>query len=313
MRKTKMSNKALNSFILAFSLYQPISHAQVHEIAITIDDLPFVGSCNGDLKKLGREHDRFMKILQALNDNHVPATGFVIANSIEPGQWALLEEFKNDGYIIGNHTYSHANLNTMSADKYIAEIEKSDKILAPLMSPPKYFRYPYLAEGKGEKKQQVQTFLAKDQYIIAPVTIDSKDYRFNAELLAISWRNRAQHLNSFKKRYLNYIWSQTVKAEKNAHGGEDKQILLIHANYLNSFFLNDIIQMYKQHGYTFISLPEALKSPAQPLNQISTTPLTTEPATVPVMAPAPAASNLAQPIKPQASLEERLEGWNFNI
>ena len=292
-----MSHKAIRSFILACSLYQPMIHAQSHEIAITIDDLPFVGSCNGDTKKLAREHDRFMKILQALTENHVPATGFVIANSIEPGQWALLEEFRNNGFIIGNHTYSHANLNTMSAEKYIQEIEKSDKILAPLMSPPKYFRYPYLAEGKGEKKIQVQTYLAKDQYIIAPVTIDSKDYRFNAELLAISWRNRAQYLNSFKKRYLNYIWSQTLKAEKHTQNGEDKQILLIHANYLNSFFLKDIIEMYKQHGYTFISLPEALKSPAQPLNQIT-----------PVSTVTPDA-----PIKPQASNKEYFESWNFNI
>lgn len=319
--------KSLSRFILACTLSQAISaisFAQTHEIAITIDDLPFVGSANGDVKKLGREKERFMKILQALVDNHVPATGFVIAHSIEPGQWDLLEQFKNAGFIIANHTYTHANLNHMTAEKYIEEIEKADKVLAPLMSPPKYFRYPYLAEGKNEKKEQVQNFLTQNQYIIAPVTIDSKDYQFNAELLAIHWRNRAQHLNSFKKRYLNYIWNQTLKAEKHSHGPEDKQILLIHANYLNSFFLGDIIKMYKDHGYVFITLPEALKRPAQPINQLSTT-SSQEPATQKTVAPP------TQTLKPNLSIinpviiptnnqannnktwEQIQDDWNFDV
>ncbi len=35
---------------------------------------------------------------------------------------------------------------------------------------------------------------------------------------------------------------------------------MIHANLLNSFCLGDIIEMYKSHGYRFISLTEALKN-----------------------------------------------------
>ncbi len=137
-----------------------------------------------------------------LVDNKVPATGFVISSSIEPGQWELLEQFKQQGFIIGNHTYSHANLNHYSSEKYIEEITKADKTLTPLMSNPKYFRYPYLAEGTGEKKQKVQDYLAKNNYVIAPVTIDSKDYLFNAHFLNISWRVRKDYLPSIKRQYL---------------------------------------------------------------------------------------------------------------
>ncbi len=106
-----------------------------------------------------RATDRFAKIVQVLSDNNVPATGFVIAGAIEKGQWAFLEQFRKAGLEIGNHTYSHRSLNQMKAEAYIADVEKADKVLAPLMKEPKYFRYPYLAEGNKESKPIVLEFL----------------------------------------------------------------------------------------------------------------------------------------------------------
>ncbi|MDF1757148.1 MAG: polysaccharide deacetylase family protein [Legionellaceae bacterium] len=239
------------------------SFAIEREIAITIDDLPFVGTNSNNEGNLRRTHKRFMSILTTLKENNVPATGFIIANSIGKGQWALLEEFRNEGFELGNHTYSHENLNRLSASRYIDNIAKADKILQPVMTKPKYFRYPYLAEGKGVKKQEVLDYLAANDYIVAPVTVDSKDYKFNARFLNISWRVRNQYLNKIKQQYLAYIWKQTLKAERNSKDNT-KQILLIHANLLNSHCLGDIIAMYKKHGYKFITLGEALQEDIQP-------------------------------------------------
>ncbi|WP_133131376.1 polysaccharide deacetylase family protein [Legionella yabuuchiae] len=246
--------------LLALSVFSTTSIAQVREIAITIDDLPFVGTTHNKPGNLNRERERFLSILQSLKEHNVPATGFVVAGTIEKDQWELLEEFKNAGLTIGNHTYSHINLNRSSAERYINDIAKADQVLAPLMTGPKYFRYPYLAEGKGETKEAVLNFLTENQYIVAPVTIDSKDFKFNAALLAIHWRNRDKHVNRIKNQYLNYIWRQTLRAEKKANGKPVKQILLIHANLLNSHVMGDIIQMYKDQGYKFITLTEALSN-----------------------------------------------------
>jgi peptidoglycan-N-acetylmuramic acid deacetylase len=246
-----------------------LGFSQTREIAITIDDLPFVGSANNKEGNLKRERDRFLKIVQAVVDHKIPVTGFVIAGSIEKGQWELLEQFRNDGFLLGNHTYSHKSLNSISAEKYIEDIAHADKVLAPLLTTPKYFRYPYLAESKGQKKQQVHDFLAKNQYIIAPVTIDSKDYNFNAQLLAIPWQRRSQNLNQIKQRYLAFIWNQTLKAEAKAkkyNRESASQILLIHANLLNSHFLGDVIDMYQKNGYKIVSLDEAMKSYAPVLD-----------------------------------------------
>lgn len=250
---------------LCFILMVNLCMAETREIALTIDDLPLVASKMNTPGNQQRSTERFMRILHALVENNIPATGFVIAGAIERGQWEFLEEFRRAGLSIGSHTYSHPNLNRMSAEKYIADLDRADKVLTPLFTEPKYFRYPYLAEGNKTTKPKVLDYLNQHHYVIAPVTIDSKDFAFNERLYKVPFRTRENYVNKIKPEYLAYIWKQTVKAEKHANGQPVKQILLIHANLLNSYVLNDIIQMYKNNGYTFISLGEALKNPAPTL------------------------------------------------
>jgi peptidoglycan/xylan/chitin deacetylase (PgdA/CDA1 family) len=241
--------------------------AEEKEIAITIDDLPFVGSGTSTPASLKRTQDRFMAIIKALVDNQVPATGFAIGGAVAKNEWELLRIFRDQGFALGNHTYTHNSLNQMSAEKYIADIDRADIRLAQVLTEPKYFRYPYLAEGNGNKRQKVYDYLAEHQYTIAPVTIDSKDYEFNARFYKIPYRKRAESLPAFKKRYLAYIWKQTLLAEKRSkkvEGQPVKQILLIHANLLNSLCLEDILALYQKNGYKFISLADALKSNKAP-------------------------------------------------
>ncbi|HAT6324245.1 TPA: polysaccharide deacetylase family protein [Legionella pneumophila subsp. pneumophila] len=274
----KRGENMLKRLLGVASLFLILNHqcfAEDHEIAITIDDLPFVGSGTSTPGNLKRTQERFMAIVNTLVDNQVPATGFAIGGAIAKNEWELLEIFRNQGFSIGNHTYKHRSLNSMTAENYIADIEKADTVLSPVMTEPKYFRYPYLAEGSGEKKQKVHEWLAAHQYTIAPVTIDSKDYEFNAQFYRIPYRQRPQRLAQFKKRYLAFIWQQTLRAEKKVkkvEGQPVKHILLIHANLINSLCLADIIEMYRSNGYKFITLQEALKgNTATPINDSSPT------------------------------------------
>ena len=251
--------------LLLLSCLLPLGYCK--EIALTIDDLPFVGSTHNKAYKIKLENQRFKAIIDTLKKHNIPVVGFVIAGTIESGQWQLLEEFHQAGFIIANHTHNHLNLNQTSAERYINNIQQADLTLAPLLPDKKFFRYPYLAEGRGQRKERVAEFLVQANYIVAPVTIDSKDFRFNQALYAIPYRVRKykNNLGALKRRYLSYIWRQTLRAEKIAArktAAPTKQILLLHANLINSLFLDDIILMYKRKGYRFISLEDALKAPA---------------------------------------------------
>lgn len=247
----------LNTNWLAFGLTLILSSgvccADTQEIALTIDDLPFVGeSKNAHLNM----------IITTLKENNVPATGFIIAGNVREEHWQTLHKFRDAGLGLGNHTLTHINLNQVPAEVYLHEIEEADQILQPVLTQPKYFRYPYLATGRGEKAEIVKKYLNEKNYQIAPITIDSKDFIFNQRLLAIPQLFRRECFHDLELTYLDFIWQQTLKAKANnqaIHSSHKVQILLIHANLLNAYALPNLINLYKQKGFTFVSLEHALQ------------------------------------------------------
>ena len=241
-----------------------LSFAQKRELALTIDDLPFVGES---------KNFHLNMIIDAIKGNEIPATGFIIAKEVTAQNLPVLRKFHDAGLGLGNHTLSHANLNKMGPEAYIQEIEMADKILSPVLTEPKYFRYPYLIMGEGVKKTRVMQYLFSKNYQVAPISIDSKDFVFNQLLLSVPQSERRHFLNVLKPCYLDFIWQQTLKAEENSrssHKPYQPQILLIHANLLNAYVLPDIINLYKQNGFTFISLETALKNGNDDIKSAST-------------------------------------------
>ncbi|RAP35008.1 polysaccharide deacetylase [Legionella quinlivanii] len=245
--------KIVLQILITLMVFSSSGYTQ-RQIAITIDDLPFVG-----------EYKNFHldRIIKLVKDNEIPVTGFVIAGNVRQDNWPMLHKFRDAGFGVGNHTMSHINLNKVKTERYIQEIEEADKILAPVLTEPKYFRYPYLAMGKQKKKEKVLKYLASKHYKIAPITIDSKDFIFNQRLLSVPQDDRRAYLEEVKYDYLEFIWKQTLIAEENNrynHKTDQAQILLIHANILNAYVLPDIINLYREHGYTFVTLDEALQT-----------------------------------------------------
>lgn len=223
-------------------------------VVLTIDDLPYVGNTHHHPGKLRRENKRFNTILKTLKEKKISVVGFVVAGSIEPGQWELLQKFQQAGHVIANHTYDHVNLNATSAQHFIHSIAKADETLKPLMTGIKYFRYPYLAAGNSEhKRRSVYDYLVSQHYVIVPVTIDSKDFDFNLRLHSIPWRQRQHHLGRLRANYLATIRRNVRKAERR-YGTNITQILLIHMNTINAYFLANVIDQFRAQGYSFVPL-----------------------------------------------------------
>lgn len=170
-----------------------ICSAQQREISITIDDLPLVEL----------PYEMFENIVHSFVKHQVPAMGFVIGSRVNNETMKQFLLFKQNGLELGNHTYSHVNLKRVSCKEYIHDIMKADTILAPFMSQPKYFRYPYLAEGTLWRKSIVRHYLRNNNYIVAPVTIDSRDFEFNIELIKQLGQDPTAPLTDLKNVILN--------------------------------------------------------------------------------------------------------------
>ena len=231
---------------------------------MTIDDLPAVLTSNyQDQLKINR------KILKALERYHAHATGFVIGGRVR-GRDEIFELWLKQGHELGNHTYSHMDLDKVDAKVYEVDIVKGafeiEKLLLHHSQSLKYFRFPYLHTGRDtEKGDLVRQFLKETCYTIAPVTINPYDWEYNSWYVNAWGFHKLKEEEQIKRMYLDRIETATAEAESLSwvhYGRNIKQILLLHLNRLNGEMLDQVLDYYVRSGYTFIPLEEALEDSA---------------------------------------------------
>jgi peptidoglycan/xylan/chitin deacetylase (PgdA/CDA1 family) len=242
-------------------------------VAITIDDLPRGG--DGGPSSLAAISGMTQTLLQPFREQKIPVIGFVNEGRHQLGASGLrtiLNMWMDAGAELGNHSFSHPDLNSVPLATYTADILKGEAItkaaLAARGKKLEYFRHPYLHAGATpDAKQGLQVFLDQKGYRVAPVTIDDADYEFAALYKRPAFHERV------KQEYVAYMESVVAFFEQRAVevvGREIPQILLIHANQLNADLMPDLLAMFKRRGYTFVTLRDALADPAYSLPETYT-------------------------------------------
>jgi peptidoglycan/xylan/chitin deacetylase (PgdA/CDA1 family) len=235
------------------------------EVAITIDDLPRGGddsSCNAASLLAMTE-----KLMKPFRQGHLPVTGFVIGSRCPDVQRQALRIWLDTGAELGNHTFSHPELNETPVSEYIADIVRGEAAISDLTGvKPRYFRYPYLRAGKDpESYQAVIDFLGSHGYRNAPVTLDNSDYMF-ARIYARALLARDSALASkTAATYLGYmetIFEFFEKRSVEVTGHEVRQTLLIHASQLNADVMPQLLTMIQGRGYKVVTLDRALEDEA---------------------------------------------------
>jgi peptidoglycan/xylan/chitin deacetylase (PgdA/CDA1 family) len=237
------------------------------EVAITIDDLPRGGDSGCQAAPLLAMTE---KLLKPFRESKIPVTGFVIGSRCPEVQKQALRMWLDAGAELGNHSYSHEDLNDKSTADYIADIERGE---APIQSvtgkKPRYFRYPYLNAGADAKvRMAVIEFLDSHGYRNAPVTLDDSDYAF-ARVYAVALERgdgaMARKVADAYVPYMESIFEFFEKRSVEVTGHEIRQILLIHASQLNADLMPQLLAMMKRRGYRTVSLDHALEDEAYQL------------------------------------------------
>jgi peptidoglycan/xylan/chitin deacetylase (PgdA/CDA1 family) len=233
-------------------------------VAITIDDLPRGGDKGP--RDLASLQAMTAKLLAPFAAQKVPVIGFVNAGRYEndePGLRKILNQWLDAGAQLGNHSYSHPDLNNTKLAQYTADITRGEtplkSVLAARGQKLVYFRHPFLHLGSTpEDKAGLAQFLAQQGYTEAPVTFDTADYAWAASYLRPADHDRAA------AGYVPYMESVVAFFEQRAVevvGREFPQILLIHANQLNADQMPQLLAMFRHRGYRFVTLEEALRDP----------------------------------------------------
>ena len=264
-------------FLFLVLLFAIVAQGQVstREVAITIDDLPVV-STRRDLKN---RQEITRKLLGHIKKARIPAIGFVNENKLYDGEKRnkesidLLKLWISDGLELGNHTFSHRSLNQIPLADYEADLLNGQTITRELLAAKKkdirFFRHPFLQTGRTlEIKADFDNFLAANGYTIAPISFDNADYIFSRAYDNAFDKNDRDLMKRVGEAYVPYMRSKLEYWERQStrlFNREIKQTLLIHANFINSDYLDDLALMFRSRGYRFVSLEEALKDGAYKL------------------------------------------------
>ncbi|MBK6749087.1 MAG: polysaccharide deacetylase family protein [Acidobacteria bacterium] len=251
------------------------AQAQLRTVAVTIDDLPVV-STRGDLKN---RRQITKKLLGHIKKAKVPAIGFVNENKLyakdkrDEKQIDLLRQWIDAGLELGNHTFSHPSLNRIELAEYEADLLKGETITKDLLRSKgremRYFRHPFLQTGRTmEIKEKFDAFLLEHGYTVAPITFDNADYIFSRAYDIAYDRKDKKLMKQVGDAYVPYMEAKLDYWERQSvklFGREVSQTLLIHANFINSDYFDDLAVMFVRRGYKFIDLETALKDDAYKL------------------------------------------------
>jgi peptidoglycan/xylan/chitin deacetylase (PgdA/CDA1 family) len=236
------------------------------KLAITFDDLP----SNGELPPGVTRTETARNVLAILKKRHLPPVyGFINAKRLEDSAdgaealklWAAAEP-------VGNHTYSHMDLEQNSVEAYERDIAENEPVLELLGARDdwRWLRYPYLHEGDTvEKRRAIRAYLKAHGYRIAQVTLDWEDYLWNFAYARCAAKNDTKAIEWLRSSYLNaaseFLDLGRTQA-KLIYGHEINYVLLMHLGAFSSTILPDALDLLKKKEFQLVTLEEAESDPA---------------------------------------------------
>ncbi|MDV6330447.1 polysaccharide deacetylase family protein [Asticcacaulis sp. 201] len=240
--------------------------AEPFKVAITVDDLPAHGSPvpGHSREAVARDY------LAALKAHKVPGVyGFINAVALErePGTQAVLKLWRDAGYPLGNHGYTHMNINAGGLTAFEGDIEKNEPVLAELMAGQDWrvLRFPFLNAGTDRVLHKgIMEYLAAKGYRIADVTISFNDWAYTETYNRCLTKGDTATIEAMKAQYMQGVKASIARStygSQKLYGRQISHVLLIHEGAFTALMLPQVLSEFEAEGATFVSLDEAQTDP----------------------------------------------------
>ena len=182
---------------------------EARKVALTFDDGP---------------SEYTVELSRGLKERGVQATFFLLGENME-GRRKMVEELVKDGHLIGNHTWDHVQLDKISREKALQEIQKTNNRIYEVTGVyPSYIRPPF---GAWQKDMELP-------FTMLPVFWD---------IDTLDWKSRSTD------SILSIVRSQV----------HDGSILLMHDSYQSSVDAALMIaDLLTEQGYDFVTADQLL-------------------------------------------------------
>ena len=245
-------------FSLLLVFYSATALSQ--EIALTFDDAP-----TADGPRFSGE-ERSQRIMDHLKKNQVQEVAFfVLTGNINQKSKNRLTRYVEAGHVLANHSHSHRWIHQAGIRSYIRDLTVADSILNFFPGYQKWYRYPFLDEGRSvTARDSIRTALQDLHLSNGYVTIDNYDWYLNHLLQQGHEHGKELNEDALREVYIDHIYNSIIFYDSIARehlGRSPKHVLLLHENDLAALFLGDLIIHLKEKGWKIISPREAYRDP----------------------------------------------------
>ncbi|TWI99934.1 cellulose synthase/poly-beta-1,6-N-acetylglucosamine synthase-like glycosyltransferase [Mucilaginibacter frigoritolerans] len=187
----------------------------------------------------GPDPDYTPRILDILKREHVPAAFFVVGSMAEKNIQILRREY-DEGYEIGNHTFFHPDISTISVDRVKLELNATRKLIESVTGRSTIlFRPPFNADAEPQTLAEVIPVAEsrKQSYINIGESIDPWDWQPGVTA------------DSIIARVIKQKDAGSMLLLHDAGGDTREETVKA---------LPEIIHFFKSHGYKFTTIADVL-------------------------------------------------------
>ena len=251
----------LSAATLAFESHQA-GETRPPRMALTFDDLPNHGPLPPGVSRV----DVAKRIIETLKTRQAPPVyGFINAKQLEtrPADGEVLRLWREAGFPLGNHTFSHMDLNVNTAEDFERDMVANEPTLRTYMGDRDWhwFRYPYLNEGNTpEKYRAVRDMLVRRGYRVAQVTLSFDDYAYNDPYARCMARNDRDGLAWLEQSYRERAAESLVRGRDAARaffGHDIPHVMLLHIGAFETVMLPRLLDILQAQGFTLTTLEDA--------------------------------------------------------
>ncbi len=229
-------------------------------VALSFDDLPAAGGLRPGMTRV-KILTRLTRELRAAHIKGVYGNVNAVDLPGDPDCQQALRVWRAAGMNIGNHTWSHPELDKVTAASYDANIARDEPYLRQFAGKSNWhwFRYPYLEEGNTVAKHlAVRRWLHAHHYRVEEVTLNFNDDDWGDPYLRCKAQHNAAAIAWLKASYMQNAaeYIQLEREEQQvAFGHEIPNVLLLHGTEFTTLMLPRLIALLQQQGFRFSTVP----------------------------------------------------------
>lgn len=253
---------AIVSIFLFWVFFSISGMLQAKEIAMSFDDSPVSSTLH--FESLNRT-ETLIKKLKELQISQVmifanPCNGTDLKKTL-----SQIKKYQEAGHLIGNHTCTHPRLDRVGLETFSKDTEKADQLLQPLLGKQKFFRFPYLNEGKKPSiRNQMRQWLEKYNYRNAYVSVDNDDTVLTEKLNKAKKLSKPIDYKAIEPLFVKHILTAAEfydKLAKKHLGYSPKHVLLLHEIDGTVLYLEAVVTALRKNGWKIIGIEEAYQDP----------------------------------------------------